>query len=49
MSKRGRFITLEGGEGVGVTNMAFVEAWLTAQEWKRCEPVSRAAPRRSNS
>ena len=32
MSKRGRFITLEGGEGVGKsTNMAFVEAWLTAQ------------------
>ncbi|MED5252580.1 MAG: dTMP kinase, partial [Pseudomonadota bacterium] len=31
MSKRGRFITLEGGEGVGKsTNMAFVEAWLTA-------------------
>ncbi len=32
MSKRGRFITLEGGEGVGKsTNMAFVEAWLKAQ------------------
>lgn len=32
MSKRGRFITLEGGEGVGKsTNVAFVEAWLTAQ------------------
>jgi dTMP kinase len=29
MSKRGRFITLEGGEGVGKsTNVAFVEAWL---------------------
>ena len=32
MSQRGRFITLEGGEGVGKsTNVAFVEAWLTAQ------------------
>ncbi|MCD6003647.1 MULTISPECIES: dTMP kinase [Halomonadaceae] len=29
MSKRGRFITLEGGEGVGKsTNVAFVETWL---------------------
>lgn len=32
MSQRGRFITLEGGEGVGKsTNVAFVEAWLKAQ------------------
>ncbi|AQU82096.1 MAG: dTMP kinase [Halomonas sp.] len=32
MSKRGRFITLEGGEGVGKsTNVAFVEAWLKQQ------------------
>lgn len=32
MSQRGRFITLEGGEGVGKsTNMAFVEAWLQGQ------------------
>ncbi|GGW51726.1 dTMP kinase [Vreelandella hamiltonii] len=32
MSKRGRFITLEGGEGVGKsTNVAFVEAWLNEQ------------------
>lgn len=32
MTKRGRFITLEGGEGVGKsTNVAFVEAWLKAR------------------
>ncbi|MCW4148280.1 dTMP kinase [Halomonas sp. 18H] len=32
MTKRGRFITLEGGEGVGKsTNMQFVVAWLEAQ------------------
>lgn len=32
MTKRGRFITLEGGEGVGKsTNLAFVDAWLTAR------------------
>lgn len=31
MTKRGRFITLEGGEGVGKsTSVAFVEAWLKA-------------------
>ncbi|MGE6605839.1 dTMP kinase [Halomonas sp. NPDC076908] len=32
MSKRGRFITLEGGEGVGKsTNVGFVAEWLEAQ------------------
>ncbi|WP_447926161.1 dTMP kinase [Vreelandella sp. EE27] len=32
MTERGRFITLEGGEGVGKsTNVAFVAAWLEAQ------------------
>ncbi|MDR5873985.1 dTMP kinase [Vreelandella gomseomensis] len=32
MTKRGRFITLEGGEGVGKsTNMQYVVAWLEAQ------------------
>ncbi|MGQ7260156.1 dTMP kinase [Vreelandella sp. V005] len=32
MSQRGRFITLEGGEGVGKsTNVSFVAEWLEAQ------------------
>ncbi|WNL40399.1 dTMP kinase [Halomonas sp. PAMB 3264] len=32
MTQRGRFITLEGGEGVGKsTNVAFVAQWLRAQ------------------
>ena len=32
MTKRGRFITLEGGEGVGKsTNVSFVAEWLEAQ------------------
>ncbi len=33
MHKRGRFITLEGGEGVGKsTNLGWVVAWLESQE-----------------
>ncbi|WP_163559092.1 dTMP kinase [Halomonas sp. NO4] len=32
MPQRGRFITLEGGEGVGkTTNLAWIEEWLTAR------------------
>ncbi|WP_163576557.1 dTMP kinase [Halomonas faecis] len=32
MAQRGRFITLEGGEGVGkTTNLSWVETWLTSR------------------
>lgn len=49
MSQRGRFITLEGGEGVGKsTNLQFVVDWLRAQGrdvilfsiFPRCKHVS---------
>ena len=43
---RPRFITLEGGEGVGkTTNLDFIEDYLRARGIDVCAPVNLAEPR----